>query len=137
MSVVIVDTACANLSSVKFAFERLGVNPVISADARVIAAAERVILPGVGTAKAAMRNLQQLDLVTTLRQLQQPVLGICLGMQLLTESSEEGNVDCLGVVPTRTIAMPNTDPQQQGQPPFTPCHTWAGTRSRQIRVIHC
>ncbi|MFC0444561.1 imidazole glycerol phosphate synthase subunit HisH [Pseudidiomarina halophila] len=120
MSVVIVDTSCANLSSVKFAIERLGVNPVISADASVIAAAERVILPGVGTAKAAMRNLQQLDLVTTLRQLQQPVLGICLGMQLLTESSEEGNVDCLGVIPTRTIAMQTTDPQQQGQPLLYP-----------------
>lgn len=105
MSVVIVDTSCANLSSVKFAFERLGITPVISADASVIANAERVVLPGVGTAKAAMRNLHQLGLVDTLRQLQQPVLGICLGMQLLTESSEEGNVDCLGVIPTRTVAM--------------------------------
>ncbi|MDN7128863.1 imidazole glycerol phosphate synthase subunit HisH [Pseudidiomarina sp. 1APR75-15] len=105
MNLVIVDTSCANLSSVKFAFERLGVNPVISADASVIRSADRVILPGVGTAKAAMRNLHQLGLVDTLRQLQQPVLGICLGMQLLTESSAEGNVDCLGVIPTRTKAM--------------------------------
>ncbi len=105
MKVVIVDTSCANLASVKFALQRLGIEPVVSADAAVIKAAERVILPGVGTAKAAMRNLQQLQLVETLRQLRQPVLGICLGMQLLTESSAEGDVECLGVIPSRTEAM--------------------------------
>ncbi len=111
MSLVIVDTSCANLSSVKFAFERLGVKPLITADAAQIRSAERVVLPGVGTAKAAMRNLQALDLVVTLRELQQPVLGICLGMQLMTEWSAEGDVDCLGLIPARTIALENT-----GQP---------------------
>lgn len=111
MSVVIVDTSCANLSSVKFAFERLGVTPLITADAQQIRNAERVILPGVGTAKAAMRNLQQLQLVETLRELEQPVLGICLGMQLMTEWSAEGDVDCLGLIPARTVALKN-----KGQP---------------------
>ena len=111
MSLVIVDTSCANLSSVKFAFERLGVKPLITADAAQIRSAERVVLPGVGTAKAAMRNLQALDLVGTLRELQQPVLGICLGMQLMTEWSAEGDVDCLGLIPARTVALENT-----GQP---------------------
>lgn len=111
MSLVIVDTSCANLSSVKFAFERLGVKPLITADAAQIRSAERVVLPGVGTAKAAMRNLQALDLVVTLRELQQPVLGICLGMQLMTEWSAEGDVDCLGLIPARTVALENT-----GQP---------------------
>lgn len=111
MSLVIVDTSCANLSSVKFAFERLGVTPLITADAEQIRSAERVVLPGVGTAKAAMRNLQALDLVSTLRELQQPVLGICLGMQLMTEWSAEGDVDCLGLIPARTVALENS-----GQP---------------------
>lgn len=102
MSVVIIDTACANLNSVRFALERLGVKPVVTADAALIQAADKVILPGVGTARAAMRNLQQLELVTVIQQLQQPLLGICLGMQLLTSWSAEGNVPCLNVIPSRT-----------------------------------
>jgi glutamine amidotransferase len=102
MSVVIIDTACANLNSVRFAFERLGVKPLVSADATQIQAADKVILPGVGTAQAAMRNLQQLELIGVIQQLQQPVLGICLGMQLLTSWSAEGNVACLNVIPSRT-----------------------------------
>lgn len=102
MSVVIIDTACANLNSVRFALERLGVAPLVTADAALIQAADKVILPGVGTARAAMRNLQQLELVGVIQQLQQPVLGICLGMQLLTSWSAEGNVACLNVIPSRT-----------------------------------
>lgn len=104
-SVVIVDTACANLSSVRFAFERLGITPHVTADAAQIRSADKVILPGVGTAQAAMRNLQQLELIEVLQQLEQPVLGICLGMQLLTDWSAEGDVNCLGVIPARTVRM--------------------------------
>lgn len=102
MTLVIVNTECANLSSVQFACERLGYQPTITADAALIRAADKVILPGVGTAKAAMRNLHRLELVETLQQLTQPLLGICLGMQLLTRHSSEGEVDCLGVIPTAT-----------------------------------
>lgn len=102
MTVVIIDTACANLNSVRFALQRCGVDALVSADAEHIKAADKVILPGVGTAQAAMRNLHQLELVEVIRTLQQPVLGICLGMQLLTSWSAEGNVDCLNVVPART-----------------------------------
>ncbi len=102
MNLVIINTACANLTSVRFAVERLGVTPEVTADAARIQQADRVILPGVGTARAAMRNLQQLELVPVIRELQQPVLGICLGMQLLTDWSAEGDVDCLGVIPART-----------------------------------
>jgi len=91
MSLVIVNTRVANLSSVKFAFERLGVNPTVSADPEVIRNAERVVLPGVGTAPAAMRSLLELGLLETIQQLTQPVLGICLGMQILCESSAEGS----------------------------------------------
>ncbi len=110
-SLVIVDTDCANLNSVRFACERLGITTTISADPAIITAADRVILPGVGTARAAMRNLEQRQLVPVLSSLKQPVLGICLGMQLLTQASAEGEVSCLGVIPGRTEAL-----QVQQQP---------------------
>jgi len=100
MSLVIVDTGCANLASVKYAFERLHVTPIISDDAHVISAAERVVLPGVGSAPFAMRNIEAKQLKPVLQSLTQPVIGICLGMQLLFESLEEGGekVEGLGLV---------------------------------------
>ncbi|WP_300318449.1 imidazole glycerol phosphate synthase subunit HisH [Idiomarina sp.] len=102
MKVVIVDTECANLTSVRFAIERLGYSCTVTDDADAIRAAGRVILPGVGTAAAAMRNLQRKQLVDVLKSLEQPVLGICLGMQLMTSHSEEGDVECLGLIPSLT-----------------------------------
>lgn len=102
MSVVIVDTECANLTSVRFAVERLGYDVCISDNVHTIQTAQHVILPGVGTAAAAMRNLKRKKLIEPLRTLQQPVLGICLGMQLLTAHSEEGDVECLNVIPAKT-----------------------------------
>lgn len=100
MSLVIVDTGCANLASVSYAFERLGVAPVISDEAGIINAAERVVLPGVGSAPFAMRNIKTKQLKPVLRSLSQPVIGICLGMQLLFETLEEGGerVEGLGLV---------------------------------------
>lgn len=102
---VIVDTGCANLSSVKFAIERLGFNATITDDIEQIKAADKVIFPGVGSAKHAMANIVEKGLVETLQNLTQPVLGFCLGMQLMTESSTEGAnenvVDCLGLIPTK------------------------------------
>lgn len=100
MSLVIVDTGCANLASVSYAFERLDASPVISDDAVVIKAAERVVLPGVGSAPFAMRNIEAKQLKPVLRGLTQPVIGICLGMQLLFERLEEGGdkVEGLGLV---------------------------------------
>lgn len=97
--IVIVDTGCANLTSVRFALNRLGVEPVISADQSTIAAAEKVLLPGVGHAGFAMEQLEQKGLIEPIKALEQPVLGICLGMQLLLEGSQEGDTDCLGVIP--------------------------------------
>lgn len=111
MTLVIVDTRCANLASVDFAFKRLGVVPVISADPQVISAASRVVLPGVGTASAAMRELNALNLAQTIQGLSQPVLGICLGMQLLSLSSSEQRsgepLSCLGTVPTQVERLIN------------------------------
>lgn len=105
MKVVLVDSGGANLGSVRYALERLGVAPVVSGDAAVIAGADRVILPGVGAAAPGMARLRELDLVPTLRGLDKPLFGICLGMQLLFESSEEGEVDCLGLLPGRVRRM--------------------------------
>jgi glutamine amidotransferase len=99
VTLAIIDSGGANISSVEHALKRLGANPVFTADAAVIRAADRVILPGVGAAGAAMARLTELDLVQCIRELEQPVLGICLGMQLLFEQSEEGDVDCLGIIP--------------------------------------
>ncbi|WP_019675434.1 imidazole glycerol phosphate synthase subunit HisH [Arsukibacterium perlucidum] len=99
MQLVIVDTGCANISSVYFAFKRLGVEATISRDATIIKAAAKVILPGVGTAHNAMAQLQHNELIDTLQSLQQPLLGICLGMQMLTSHSMEGDVPCLNLIP--------------------------------------
>ena len=100
MSLVIVDTGCANLASVSYAFERLGVVPVITDDAATIKSAGRVVLPGVGSAPFAMRNIELKKLKPVLSGLTQPVIGICLGMQLLFDTLEEGGdkVEGLGLV---------------------------------------
>lgn len=103
--ITIVDTGCANISSVAFALKRLDCEVEISADPQKISDAPRVILPGVGSAEHAMQNLQQRNLIPTLQSLEQPMLGICLGMQLLTEFSSEGNVECLKRIPLQVQAM--------------------------------
>lgn len=101
--IAIVDSGGANLASVIFAVERLGKPYIFTADPDEIAKASHVILPGVGAAGAAMKTLRERGLVECLRKLTQPVLGICLGMQLLFEQSEEGDVDLLGLLPARVI----------------------------------
>jgi glutamine amidotransferase len=105
MRVVLVDSGGANIGSVQYALQRLGVDAKLSGDGDIIRRAERIILPGVGAAASAMRRLQELDLVATLRSLDKPLLGICLGMQLLYARSEEGDVDCIGLLPGRVRRM--------------------------------
>ncbi|MDG2526661.1 imidazole glycerol phosphate synthase subunit HisH [Stenotrophomonas sp. HITSZ_GD] len=95
----LIDAGGANLGSVSYALERLGVQATLVRDAAGLEGAERVILPGVGAAPEAMRRLHAQGLVEPLRRLQVPLLGICLGMQLLFERSEEGEVECLGLLP--------------------------------------
>ena len=107
-NITIIDTQCANLSSVKFAFERLGYNAEITNDLNKIKSADKLILPGVGTAKAAMLNLQRLGLVEAIQNLTQPILGICLGMQLMTAFSTEGNISTLGLISGQTELIPDT-----------------------------
>ena len=105
MNLVIVDLGCGNLGSVGIAFGRLGATPAISDDPARIAAADRVVLPGVGAAGFAMGRIAALGLADTLRSLSRPFLGICLGMQLLFEASDEADTACLGVLPGRVRAL--------------------------------
>jgi glutamine amidotransferase len=111
VSVLIVDTKCANLASVGFAFDRLGITSTISDDPVEIMAADRVLIPGVGSAPYAMAKIESAGLLDTLKSLQQPVLGICLGMQLLFETLEEGGqtVAGLGLVPGRVTSLDTGD----------------------------
>ena len=97
--VVVVDAGGANLGSVCYALERLGVQPRVVTDAAGLQGADRVILPGVGAAPEGMRRLHAQGLVEPLRRLEAPLMGICLGMQLLYERSDEGDVQCLGLLP--------------------------------------
>ena len=99
--VAIIDSGGANLSSLRYALDRLGARSVVSTDAAVIAAAPRVLLPGVGAAAAAMARLRAQGLEQLIRQLRVPLLGICLGMQLLFDHSAEGDTTCLGLLPGR------------------------------------
>ena len=99
MKLVIVDVGCGNIGSVGIAFERFGLEPVISGDAETIASADKVVLPGVGAAGFAMEQIEARGLKEPLKKLKQPVLGICLGMQLLFERSEEEDTTGLGIIP--------------------------------------
>jgi len=103
MKVAIVRYNAGNVQSVTFALQRLGIEPIISDDAEVLMRAERVIFPGVGEASSAMRHLQKNGLDKLIPQLQQPVLGICLGMQLMCRRSEEGNTDGLNIFPVDVV----------------------------------
>ena len=96
--VTIIDSGGANLASLQFALERLGATSRVSSDAAEIRAARRVLLPGVGAAGDAMARLRATGLDQAIPRLTQPLLGICLGMQLLFDGSDEGATDCLGVI---------------------------------------
>lgn len=103
-SVTIINTGCANIASVKFALSRLGAHVTVTQDLAEIRRAPRLLLPGVGAAPAAMRSIRDRELILTIQQLTQPVLGVCLGMQLMVESSQENdlgvtqNTPCLGLM---------------------------------------
>jgi imidazole glycerol-phosphate synthase subunit HisH len=101
--VVIIDYGAGNTRSVCFAFERIGIQPILSSDKEVIKCASHIILPGVGHAKSAMNVLKEKELDDFIPTLTQPVLGICLGMQLMCSFSEEGDTLGLGIFPDKTI----------------------------------
>ena len=97
MRIVIIDYGAGNIKSIQFAFNRLGINAILSNSIEEIRAADKIIFPGVGEASSAMKMLKKSGLDVVIPTLTQPVLGICLGMQLMCNSSEEGNTKGLGI----------------------------------------
>jgi len=108
MNTIIIDYDAGNVKSLQFALERLGVKAVLTNNSELIAASDRVIFPGQGEAISAMKKLKKHGLDQLIPALKQPVLGICLGMQLLCDKTEEGETNGLGIFPTKVIRFPNT-----------------------------
>ena len=106
MTIGIVDSGGANLASIQFALDRVGSQSFVSSRVDQLSKAEKLLLPGVGAAQKAMQNLHLHGLVEFLKKTNQPILGICLGMQLLFEDSEEGQVNCLGLLPGKIRSIP-------------------------------
>ena len=114
---MIIDTGCANVSSVRFAIERLGYQVQISKDPQVVLAADKLFLPGVGTASEAMHNLEQRDLVSLVKQVTKPLLGICLGMQLLGKESQEHGQNGNDIIPCLALCDASVEKiQAEGLP---------------------
>jgi imidazole glycerol-phosphate synthase subunit HisH len=101
MNIVLIKYSAGNIQSVLNALERLGAKAEVTADVEKIRSADKVIFPGVGEASSAMRSLQEKRLDAVIKELKQPVLGICVGMQLLCQHSEENDTICLGIVPIK------------------------------------
>lgn len=119
---VVIDSGGANLSSVLFALERLNAPATVTTSPAEVKSAKRVILPGVGAAADVMKRLHSAGLTEVLPTLKQPVFGICVGMQVLFKSSEEGPVDCLGIIPDtvrRLKAAPGLPVPHMGWNTFT------------------
>ncbi|PHR73593.1 MAG: imidazole glycerol phosphate synthase subunit HisH [Lutibacter sp.] len=104
--IAIIDYNAGNVSSVQNALKRLGYESIITRDKDEILSADKVILPGVGEASTAMSYLKEYELDTFIKEIKQPFLGICLGMQLMCTSSEEGTTDCLGIFNARVKLFP-------------------------------
>ena len=109
MKVVIIDYGAGNIRSVIFALKRLGVEPILSSSINEIQAADKIIFPGVGEASSAMIQLKEKNLQQVIPKLKQPVLGICLGMQLMCSYSEEGNTQGLGIFPVKVKKFTSTE----------------------------
>lgn len=106
MKVVIIKYNAGNVQSVLFALKRSGINGILTDNPEEIISADKVIFPGVGEAGSAMKHLKEKKLDKTIISLKQPVLGICLGMQLLCKHSEEGNTECLGIIDSAVKRFP-------------------------------
>lgn len=107
MKIVIINYGAGNIQSIRFAIQRLGYEAILSNDSKDIQAADKVIFPGVGEASSAMKKLRASGLDNLIPNLKQPVLGICLGMQLMCNSSEEGNTEGLGIFDVDVVRFSN------------------------------
>lgn len=107
MKIAIINYGAGNIQSIKFAFQRLGYDAILTDDVEEIRNADKVIFPGVGEASSAMKMLRKSGLDTLIPELKQPVLGICLGMQLMCNSSEEGNTIGLGIFDVDVVKFSN------------------------------
>ena len=130
--IVIVDYKMGNLRSVENALRRLGAEFVVTADADEIKRADRVLLPGVGNAAEAMENLRKAGLVEVIRSLRRPVLGICVGMQVMCRHSQEGDVDCLGIFDARVKRF---EPSQEVKVPHMGWNTIGNLESKLFKGI--
>lgn len=111
MNIAIVQYNAGNIQSVLYALERLGINARVTGDAEALRSADKVIFPGVGEASSAMQSLREHGLDAVIKDLKQPVLGICVGMQLLCAHSEENNTECLNIIPIPVKRFPATSNQ--------------------------
>lgn len=124
MKVVLIDYSGGNQSSVVFALNRLGIEPLVSNESKEILSADKVIFPGVGSAESAMKDLREKGLDQIIPQIKQPFLGICLGMQLLFNKSEEGDCSCLRIIDQDILKFKTEDPKFK-----IPHITWNKTQS--------
>src|SRR5665647_2524642 len=118
MKIVIIKYNAGNIRSVDFALQRLGVSASVTADHDEIRSADRVIFPGVGEASTTMSYLRHHKMDSLIRDLRQPVLGVCLGLQLMCTYSEEGDTECLGIFPEKVMKF---DPKPEETALFKVC----------------
>ena len=130
MNVAIVKYNAGNVYSVVNALKRLGIEPLLTDDAEQLSKADRVIFPGQGEARGAMEYLKERHLDEVIRNLRQPVLGICIGQQLLCKHSEEGNVDCIGVFDTEVKRF-----QPKRHEDKVPCMGWNNLKLRENKLF--
>lgn len=110
MTLVIVDTGCANLKSIKVAVKKLGYDSIITSKPSIISKSEKIFLPGVGTAFAVMNFLSEKNIINIIREFKKPILGICLGMQLFCDFSEECNgVKTIGIIKSSVLSLKTND----------------------------
>ena len=131
--IAIIDYKMGNLRSVENALKRLGAEFGVTADPEIIRRADRVLLPGVGNAAEAMHNLHQAQLTEVIKNLRQPVLGICVGMQVMCLHSEEGDVDCLGIFDTNVRRFPSNSTEKVPHMGWNSIHNLESKLMKDIR----